>query len=384
MRKDLRRDFQGRDYPVRLLRYWWAGQALAAESRRKGRKLRVLDLGCERGWLRLFTPADCVEEWTGVDWDPRSRQQLGYDEVIAANFDEALPLRAGRFDAVVSLHVFEHLPRPGATVAEVSRVLADDGIFLAATPTMPEPFARWREAYYRKKFANGRLAPGGHINSMSPRRWRKLLYEVGLNLDFLTGSHAVRWSGSALENSKWWIRANQLWAALFPSLGSECCLQARRRPATHVNAAPLYRRTRLPRVALASGALGLLAILVFAGARAWNEATLNHAEVDKVIAEWIERKQDGNDQFYVWHEWAGQELRTRPDVTVLNDPGDFQGHYANRENIHVLLSQETSRHFLAHDISNTMTISSHIEVGERDFYVLNLGLSRGTKLQDFL
>ncbi|MEY5010330.1 MAG: hypothetical protein RLZZ253_1469, partial [Verrucomicrobiota bacterium] len=38
-------------YSIRLLRYWWAGQALAEEAERIGRPLRVLDLGCERGWL---------------------------------------------------------------------------------------------------------------------------------------------------------------------------------------------------------------------------------------------------------------------------------------------------------------------------------------------
>lgn len=221
-------------YPVRLLRYWWAGQALGEEARRRGQPLTVLDLGCERGWLRLFTPAGSVKHWIGLDWNPRRREQIGYDEVIAANFDEQLPIPTASIDAVASLHVFEHLPRPGFTLAEVSRILAADGIFLAATPTLPEPIARLRERSFRKRFEQGKIAVGGHINSMSPHRWKTLLYEVGLEVDFLTGSHAIRCTGSRLEDNRLWIRANQLWAGLFPSLGSECCVQARRLKPTHL------------------------------------------------------------------------------------------------------------------------------------------------------
>jgi hypothetical protein len=51
---------------------------------------------------------------------------------------------------------------------------------------------------------------------------------VGLVLEFATGSHAFRSTGSPLENHAWWIRLNQFWAALVPALGSECCVQARR------------------------------------------------------------------------------------------------------------------------------------------------------------
>lgn len=220
-------------YPIRLLRYWWAGQALAHEAERRGRALRVLDLGCERGWLKLFTPEGAVAHWLGLDWKPRSAEQIGYDEVIAANFDEPLPVATASIDAVASLHVFEHLPRPGFTLAEVCRVLSAGGIFLAGTPTMPEPFASLRERHHRRGFRDGRVAVGGHINSMSPVRWRRLLYDVGLSIDFLTGSHAIRCTGNRLEDSRTWIRLNQVWGGLFPSLGSECCLQARRGKATH-------------------------------------------------------------------------------------------------------------------------------------------------------
>lgn len=383
-RRDLRRDLLGRRFPVRLLRYWWVGQALAAESRRRGRKLRVLDLGCERGWLRLFTPAGSVAEWVGADWSPRPTEEIGYDRAVSANFDQLLPFESGAFDAVVSLHVFEHLPRPGSTISEVSRLLKKDGVFLAATPTMPEPFAKWRERYYRRAFHSGRVTPGGHINSMSPRRWHRLLYEVGLSVEFLTGSHAVRWSGNMLEDRRWWIRLNQIWGAMFPALGSECCLQARREHNSHEQAVPLSRRQRMPRLALASAAVLLFAALAFGLARTTGFLPLDHADVDKQLAGWIHRNQGGNDRFYVWHGWAGETLRSRADVILIDHPSDLPTHPPDWGNTRILLSQETSREFLRHDAARMITIGSHIEVGQRDFYLLHYGLNNRTTLDEFL
>jgi len=61
-----------------------------------------------------------------------------------------------------------------------------------------------------------------------PRRWLRLIAAAGMQVEFLTGSHLMRLSGNPLENSLLWIRFNQLWGALFPSLGSEVFLQARK------------------------------------------------------------------------------------------------------------------------------------------------------------
>ncbi len=126
-------------FSIRFLRYWWAGQAIAEEARRQGRALHVLDVGCERGWLKYFTPSEAVEKWVGLDWDLRQevRENACYDEVIRANFDEPLPVESGSMDVVVNNHVMEHLPRPGSTMAEISRVLRNGGIFLGGSPTMP-------------------------------------------------------------------------------------------------------------------------------------------------------------------------------------------------------------------------------------------------------
>ena len=69
---------------------------------------------------------------------------------------------------------------------------------------------------------------GGHINALDPGRWRRLLNEAGLEIETLSGSHLCRWSGSPLENYRWWFKVNLLWGALFPSLGLDLYVVARK------------------------------------------------------------------------------------------------------------------------------------------------------------
>ncbi|MEK6660519.1 MAG: methyltransferase domain-containing protein [candidate division NC10 bacterium] len=131
-------------------------------------------------------------------------------------------------DIVVSLYVFEHVPRPGFTLGEIRRILRPGGALLAGSPSAPA----WVEPIVERRFAremkDGMRRRGVHIHSLSPRRWRRLMAAAGMQVEFLTGSHLMRLSGNPLENSQLWIRFNQLWGALFPSLGSEVYLQARK------------------------------------------------------------------------------------------------------------------------------------------------------------
>lgn len=255
-------------FPIRLMRYRVAAGALAAEAKRLGRPLRVVDLGCEKGWLKLFTPADAVEHWTGLDWFPRVEdlKKSGYDQVIDANFDLHLPLETASADAVVSLHVFEHLPRPGSTMSEVSRVLKPGGIFFGGAPTMPGFLASLREKWFRTQLKKGKIAEGGHINSLPPGRWRRLTYEVGMEAELVTGTHAIRLTGNPLENQEWWSRLNQFWGACFPSLGSDCYILARRGGAWTEVPVPINGKERRTRPLWIAGAI---ACVVLVGVAVW-------------------------------------------------------------------------------------------------------------------
>lgn len=215
-------------YPLRFLRYWQAHMAIVEFQSKVGRKIDLVDLGCERGLLKILAGDDIDAHWVGLDWNLSrpSLQGAGYDELKNADFDKPLPLEDGVADVVVSLHVFEHLPRPDFTVSEVARVLKPGGIFLMGTPVVPKFAASIGEKRYQDELKRGKRWAGKHINKFYPERARKLMNNAGLEVDWLSGSYFLRTSGLGLENFRPWIRLNQAWGSVFPSLGQEMYVQA--------------------------------------------------------------------------------------------------------------------------------------------------------------
>ena len=382
-RTKLREHLQEADYSVRLLRYWWAGQALKEEADRLGRPLTVVDLGCERGWLKHFTPEGTVGRWIGLDWNPQAevRKLAAYDEVHHANFDEPLPVPGATADAVVSLHVFEHLPRPGSTMAEISRLLKPGGIFLGGAPTMPGPFARMRESYFRRKLRAGELAAGGHITVLSPGRWRSLATDNGLETEFVTGSHAFRRTGSPLENQRWWIRLNQLWGALFPSLGSEAYIKARRSlpwVAKTDRLAPEDPHWRPAWIALAA----VISLALLAGT--WMLWTSWSERREQSLMAWLDAHQKGGDVFLLGHSSLHALADRRNDARATqNRIEDLRQLLAEHPHAHFLVPTAEAAQLLHHPDASLWRVDSSLEVGNEDFLLLKQG-NEGTALQEFL
>lgn len=216
-------------HPLRATRYWHALKGLQDERQRHGQALTILDMGCGKGISRVFIGDSVDAHWIGLDWRPDANrlQRIGYDQVFACDFDQRLPLAGHSVDAVICLHVLEHLPRPEFAMSEISRVLRPEGVLLAATPVKPEPIGRLRQIQLRRQLRRGQRRPGKHINAFWPDRWRDLCRSAGLDLETFTGGYLLRWAGNPLERFRTWIRLNQIWGALFPSLGGEILVKAR-------------------------------------------------------------------------------------------------------------------------------------------------------------
>jgi SAM-dependent methyltransferase len=217
-------------YPVWALRYWWAACGVLAHSAQRDSKCTVVDLGCGQGVTKRFVPFQEGMPWIGLDRniDHPRLHTAGYQELHACDFDDPLPLPDASADVVIALHVFEHLRRPEFTIQQVQRILRPGGVFLAGSPVSPKIVARLQERRFRRELATGCRRPTAHRHAFWPQRWVDLTQEAGLRVEALNGSHFLRSTGFILENCRWWIRLNQLWGALFPSLGSEVYLQARK------------------------------------------------------------------------------------------------------------------------------------------------------------
>jgi SAM-dependent methyltransferase len=110
---------------------------------------RVLDVGCGQGFesVGLGGPDRTV---VGVDYSAEATAtaagrfgpgQAGGDGLRVGQMDAlTLGLADGSFDAVCSSHLIEHFTEPAGHVAEIARVLADDGAAYFLTPNEPADF----------------------------------------------------------------------------------------------------------------------------------------------------------------------------------------------------------------------------------------------------
>ncbi|MEJ2208787.1 MAG: class I SAM-dependent methyltransferase [Anaerolineae bacterium] len=111
---------------------------------------RLLEIGCANG---LFLDAMRRRgDWDvqGVDISPHAvssaRERLGLD-VFLGSLHEA-QFAGGSFDVVVMWDVLEHVHDPAATLAEIRRILAPDGLLIFRLPQLDAWERRWFGPYW--------------------------------------------------------------------------------------------------------------------------------------------------------------------------------------------------------------------------------------------
>ncbi len=113
-------------------RYLWAATVVAGR--------RVLDLGSGEGFGASILSAGEETEVVGIDIDERTVEhaQLNWagprTSFKVGNVLDLSEFEDGSFGAVVAFEVIEHVDEQERVLAEVARVLADDGVLIISTP----------------------------------------------------------------------------------------------------------------------------------------------------------------------------------------------------------------------------------------------------------
>jgi SAM-dependent methyltransferase len=220
-------------YPIRALRYWWVLSAIYDEVK-KIKSPVIADIGCDRAILkRLMKPIHDAKvigmDLAGsLEFNKNDLKLANYDELKPCDLDVEVPMPDSSVDILINLHVMEHLPRPEFAITEFFRILRPGGLLLLGFPVLPKYFAKIREKQFASQFAKGTRILGQHQHAFWPRRVRHLLEDAGFNIEFMLGTYFIRKRGGFWENSAFWMRINQLWGTLFPSLSHELCIKARK------------------------------------------------------------------------------------------------------------------------------------------------------------
>ncbi len=117
--------------------YWWSNRYYASLIRKFGSKSgRILEIGCGLGHL-LGWLADRFKLY-GTDINPwalaEASKNVPEANLLLLSAEDLGVFPDEIFQFVVAKHVFEHLPDPDLSIAEISRVLVPGGMLLLATP----------------------------------------------------------------------------------------------------------------------------------------------------------------------------------------------------------------------------------------------------------
>lgn len=232
-----------RRFPIRYLRYWFIRYLLTELHRRLDRPIRVLEVGIGRGKMLAFMGGAQIEagrhalppsiaRWDALSAqaDPETLRRYSYSDFRTIDLDKPFELESDSYDAVIVLHVLEHLAAPESVMRQLASGVTQGGLLLGGSPTMPDMLAPIHEHQLRRKYADKLhdVRTHKHLSVITPGRLRRFAKQEGMATDFLSGAFFLRASRNALEDRAWWLRANLTWGAAFPALGGEIYFALRR------------------------------------------------------------------------------------------------------------------------------------------------------------
>ena len=141
MKKDFARQYKD----VEKWHWWFRGRkrilesVLLSESMDGTHSIRILSVGCGPAeglkWLVPFAGRE--GKVVGLDIEPLHAESVSQRVEFVVGSVEQIPLKAGSFDLVLALDVFEHLENDAESFQEVVRLVKPGGMLLVTLPALP-------------------------------------------------------------------------------------------------------------------------------------------------------------------------------------------------------------------------------------------------------
>jgi 2-polyprenyl-3-methyl-5-hydroxy-6-metoxy-1,4-benzoquinol methylase len=185
---------------------------------------KILDFGCGRG---AFVATALKEGWDAKGYDlnvgimEEANKFWKTDVFESGTFDSYAERYAGKFDAVVSLQVFEHLAHPQELGAQVLKLLKPGGVFLIDVPNVNQ-FGEFRSR-------GSTLDPTAHLCHFSIKTLSTLMEKLGCEVIYRSGAPSFFSIYNKLRLGSLAYGLGRLSKAILPSIGTGACVIGRKK-----------------------------------------------------------------------------------------------------------------------------------------------------------
>jgi len=213
-------------YPIKLNRYWIAGQLLHEEGN-DNHAQQIIEIGIDRGQMKRWMNNlgfSAYATWDGYDVDIKDLAvEADYSDLVEGDVTQENWAPHAEYDTAVLIHFLEHLHEPEAFLERLTANIRPGGAIIGGMPVTPEFARQGREDQIRKT-----AQPFGHVSVFSPERIHKLAKQLGFTVEILTGAFLARCSDRSIENSERWLKFNYWFGKTFPSFGGEIYFKLRK------------------------------------------------------------------------------------------------------------------------------------------------------------
>lgn len=150
-----------------------------------GQKLRVLDLGCSRGYLGRELKKISDTYLVGVDCDDHSLEEARpfYNQVVLADLEKELPLPAEEFNLFLLGDILEHLRNPEGLLGEVRRLAQGPNSYvIVSVPNVANLYVRLRLLFGSFSYADKGILDKTHLRFFTAGSMEDLLKKFGLKI----------------------------------------------------------------------------------------------------------------------------------------------------------------------------------------------------------
>ena len=159
---------------------------IVKEINKTKNKLKILDVGCARGYLsgalkKLGENTICGIELSEI---AAKEAEKYLDEVIIGNIEEIdLPYPTGYFDVIICSNILEHLFDPKNTLIKLKRYLNKDGVLLVILPNVAHYTVRLALLRGKWEYQDTGILDVGHIRFFTKKSAVRMFKEAGYSIE---------------------------------------------------------------------------------------------------------------------------------------------------------------------------------------------------------